>query len=58
MLCGMVPFKGHGIRELEKCIIEGPLKYPKELKSKLSREARHLIKRMLVKDPIKRITMA
>ena len=57
MLCGMVPFKGRSIEELRDCIINEPLKYTKEIKSKLSREARHLIKRMLIKDPSKRATM-
>ena len=54
MLCGMVPFKGRSITELKDSIVGQTLKYPKEAKRKLSREARHLIKIMLKKDPDQR----
>mmetsp|Transcript_36092 Transcript_36092/g.47444 ORF Transcript_36092/g.47444 Transcript_36092/m.47444 type:complete len:98 (+) Transcript_36092:750-1043(+) len=57
MLCGMVPFKGRSVSELRNNIISSPLKYPVEEKSKLSKEARHLIKIMLRKDPDKRATL-
>ena len=50
MLCGMVPFKGRSITDLKDAIVNQTLKYPKESKKKLSREARHLIKIMLRKD--------
>ena len=57
MLCGMVPFKGRSVTELRNNIINSPLKYPVEDKKKLSREARHLIKIMLRKDPKKRANL-
>ena len=57
MLCGMVPFKGRNIYELKDSIIQEELKIPPESENKLSREARHLIKVMLQKDPNKRATI-
>lgn len=51
MLCGQVPFKGRSITELRDSIVSGKLMYPAEEKNKLSREARHLIKIMLRKNP-------
>ncbi len=51
MLCGQVPFKGRSITELRDSIIGDKLKYPADCVSKLSKEARHLVKIMLKKDP-------
>ena len=58
MICGMVPFKGRSLDELREAVLQGPLKYPDDVKKHISAEARHLIKIMLNKDPVKRATVA
>ena len=57
MLCGMVPFKGRNIHELKDSIVEDKLKFPTEIESKLSKEAKHLVRIMLRKDYKKRVTL-
>lgn len=57
MVCGSVPFKGRSITELRDAILAAPLKFPAEVKGKLSREANHLIKIMLHKDPQRRVSI-
>lgn len=57
MVCGMVPFKGRGISELKKAIIEERLCFPEEVKGKISKDVKNLIKWMLLKDPNKRATI-
>ena len=57
MLCGMVPFKAHGLVELRNAILHSPLKFSEDVKNQISKEARHLIRIMLRKDPEKRATI-
>lgn len=57
MVCGCVPFKGRGITELKQAIIGERVTFPEELKDKLSKEIKNLIRWMLVKDPAKRASI-
>lgn len=56
LLLGRVPFRSSNKEELRKLIIEGDLKELKEAQG-VSKEAKELLKRMLEKDPLKRITV-
>ena len=56
MLNGMVPFKGRGLEELRDAIVTSKLRWPEE-EVKLSREAKHLIRLMLRKDPKQRASV-
>lgn len=52
MLYGTVPFKGSNIQELQKQIVGIQTSF----KDEISKEAMHLLKAILVKDPEKRLT--
>ena len=54
MLYGTVPFKASNMTELQKIIMKA--KYT--LKDDISSEARDLLKNLMEKDPVKRITIA
>jgi serine/threonine protein kinase len=56
LLLGSVPFRSSNKEELKKMIIEQPIKFPPDCK--LTAPCKELIKRMLDKDPNKRITIA
>lgn len=53
MLYGTVPFKANNMSELQKLIIKA--KYT--LKDDISAEAMELLKGLLEKDPLKRLTI-
>lgn len=55
-LCGYPPFNGSTEEKIIKRVIEGNLMFPKEEWLHISEEAKHLIERMLTKDPEKRPT--
>jgi len=54
MLYGTVPFKANNMTELQKMIIKANY----TLKDDISEEARDLLRRLLERDPIKRITIS
>ena len=56
LVLGFVPFRSSNKDELKKMIIEQPIKFPPDCK--LSPACKDLIKRMLEKDPNKRITIS
>ena len=53
MLCGNVPFKAQSMNELHELILKG--RY--SLKEDVTQSARELIKGMLERDPVKRLSV-
>lgn len=54
MVQGTVPFKAHNIADLHKLILKGEFEFPVDT---VSDEVKDLVRRMLVLDPAKRISI-
>ena len=54
MVQGTVPFKAHNIADLHKLILKGEFEFPVDT---VSDEVKDLVRRMLVLDPSKRISI-
>jgi 5'-AMP-activated protein kinase catalytic alpha subunit len=57
MLCGTVPFKAQNMHELKYIIANGSFSFPIQVESLLSAEAKDLVRKMLVIDPVNRISI-
>jgi len=53
MLCGTVPFKATNMKDLHLLINKGDFSFP----NPISEEAQDLIRKMLTKDPLERISL-
>jgi calcium-dependent protein kinase len=56
LLCGYPPFNGETDDEIYEAILSGKFQFPEEDWDQVSQEAKDLIKKMLTKDPKKRIS--
>ena len=56
LLCGYPPFNGETDDEIYEAILSGKVQFPEEDWDQVSQEAKDLIKKMLTKDPKKRIS--
>ena len=56
LLCGYPPFNGETDDEIYEAVLSGKFQYPEEDWDQVSQEAKDLIKKMLTKDPKKRIS--
>mmetsp|Transcript_701 Transcript_701/g.656 ORF Transcript_701/g.656 Transcript_701/m.656 type:complete len:138 (-) Transcript_701:315-728(-) len=56
LLCGYPPFYGYDDKEILENVRKGDFAFPEEEWSGISNEAKNLIKKMLTKDPTKRIS--
>jgi calcium-dependent protein kinase len=55
-LCGYPPFEGDDSKEIFRNILSQELKFDREDWQNISKEAKHLIKKMLDKNPKTRFT--
>lgn len=58
LLCGYPPFRGNTNNEIHEATLSGRCRFPSEDWSNVSREAMSFIRRLLHKDPTKRMTAA
>jgi len=56
LLCGRLPFKGHNENTTLQKVMLGKFNFPSDHFSGVSESAKDVIKRLLVKDPLKRMT--
>ena len=56
LLCGYAPFYGDTDEDIYKEVLKGEYDFPKEEWSQVSEEAKNLVKKMIEKDPTKRIS--
>ena len=56
LLCGYAPFYGNTDEDISKQVLKGEYDFPKEEWDKVSKEAKTLVKKMIEKNPYKRIT--
>lgn len=56
MLCGYPPFEGDTNKEIFKHILNDELQFDPHEWSKISEDAKDLLRKMLEKDPTKRIS--
>ena len=56
LLCGYPPFNGETDDEIYEAILSGKFQFPEEDWDQVSQDAKDLIKKMLTKDPKKRIS--
>ena len=56
LLCGYPPFNGETDDEIYEAVLSGKFQFPEEDWDQVSQEAKDLIKKMLTKDPKKRIS--
>ena len=56
LLCGYPPFNGETDDEIYEAVLSGKFQFPEEDWGQVSQEAKDLIKKMLTKDPKKRIS--
>ena len=56
LLCGYPPFYGDTDEDIYKQVLKGEYDFPKEEWQNVSEEAKNLIKKMIEKDPTKRIS--
>ena len=56
LLCGYTPFFGEKDEEIYEQVLKGEYDFPKEEWDNVSQEAKNLIKKMIEKDPAKRIS--
>ncbi len=57
MLFGKKPYEGDTIQEIERKVLEEEYQIPKTAATKISKEAKDLLKKLLVSNPYKRITL-
>ena len=56
LICGTVPFKASNLEDLNKLILKGEFKFP-ESSTKISEEAKKLVKGMIKLSPKERLTI-
>lgn len=57
MVCGAVPFRAKTIEELNEAVIKAELVFPDNCAQTLTKEVQHLLRKMLNKNPAKRISL-